>query len=86
VPAAKDSVRLFHAPGVLHCGGGAGPDQIDTLTALERWVEHGEAPERVVATKASSPLKRPLCAYPKLAKYKGKGDTNDPANFDCAAP
>jgi feruloyl esterase len=86
VPAAKDSVRLFLAPGVLHCGGGAGPDRIDTLTALERWVEHDTAPERVVATKANSPLTRPLCAYPKLAKYKGSGDTNDPTSFDCAAP
>ena len=86
VPAAKDSMRLFLAPGVLHCGGGAGPDRIDTLTALERWVEHGTAPERVVATKANSPLTRPLCAYPKLAKYKGSGDTNDPTSFDCAPP
>jgi feruloyl esterase len=86
VPAAKGSVRLFLAPGVLHCGGGAGPDKIDTLTALERWVEHGSAPERIVATKANSPLTRPLCAYPKLARYKGTGDTNDPASFDCGPP
>ena len=86
VPAAKDSVRLFLAPGVLHCGGGAGPDQIDTLTALERWVEHGAAPERIVATKANSPLTRPLCVYPRLARYKGTGDTNDPSSFDCEAP
>jgi feruloyl esterase len=86
VPAARDSVRLFLAPGVLHCGGGAGPDRLDTLSALERWVEQGSAPERIVATKANSPLKRPLCAYPQLARYKGSGDTNDPANFTCAAP
>ena len=86
VPAAKDSVRLFLAPGVLHCGGGAGPDQLDTLTALERWVERGSVPERLVATKANSPLTRPLCAYPRLARYKGGGDTNDAASFDCAAP
>ena len=86
VPAAKDSMRLVLAPGVLHCGGGAGPDQIDTLTALERWVEHGTPPERIVAKKANSPLTRPLCAYPRLAKYKGAGDTNDPASFDCAVP
>jgi feruloyl esterase len=86
VPAAKDGIRLFLAPGVLHCGGGAGPDQIDTLTALERWVEQGAAPTRLIAKKASSPLTRPLCAYPELAKYKGRGDTNDPASFDCTAP
>jgi feruloyl esterase len=86
VPAAKDSVRLFLAPGVLHCGGGAGPDRFDTLSALERWVEQGQAPVRIIATKANSPLKRPLCPYPQLAKYKGSGDTNDPASFDCAVP
>ena len=86
VPAAKDSVRLFLAPGVLHCRGGAGPDQIDTLTAMEQWVEHGEAPTRIIATKASSPLSRPLCPYPLEAKYQGSGDTNDAANFECGAP
>jgi len=86
VPDARDSLRLFLAPGVLHCGGGAGPDRIDTLTALERWVEQGAAPARLIATKANSALTRPLCAYPELAKYKGSGDTNDPASFDCAAP
>ena len=53
---------------------------------LEGWVEHGSAPERIVATKLNSPLTRPLCAYPRLARYKGSGDTNDPASFDCAAP
>ncbi len=26
---------------------------------------------------------RPLCPYPKWAKYNGKGDPNDAANFDC---
>ena len=26
VPASTDSVRLFLAPGVLHCGGGSGPN------------------------------------------------------------
>jgi feruloyl esterase len=29
---------------------------------------------------------RPLCPYPKLAKYKGDGESNDPANFTCAVP
>ena len=43
VPGGKDAVRLFLAPGVLHCGGGAGPDRFDALTALENWVEKGVA-------------------------------------------
>jgi len=86
VPASKDSVRLFLAPGVLHCGGGAGPDRFDSLTAMEQWVEKGKAPASMIATKANSPVSRPLCAYPQVAKYKGSGDTNDAANFACSAP
>jgi feruloyl esterase len=31
-------------------------------------------------------MTRPLCAYPKVVKYSGSGDTNDAANFTCAAP
>jgi len=30
-------------------------------------------------------LTRPLCAYPKVAHYKGTGDINDAASFSCAA-
>jgi feruloyl esterase len=26
---------------------------------------------------------RPLCAYPKVAKYKGSGSLEDAANFAC---
>jgi len=85
VPAAKDAVRLFLAPGVLHCGGGAGPDRFDALTALENWVEKGVAPASMIATKANSPISRPLCPYPQLSRYKGTGDVNDASNFVCSA-
>jgi feruloyl esterase len=85
VPSAKDDVRLFLAPGVLHCGGGAGPDRFDALTAMEQWVEHGTAPASMLATKANSPLSRPLCPYPQLPRYKGAGDPNSAANFVCSA-
>ncbi len=86
VPAAKDSMRLFLAPGVLHCGGGAGPDRFDSLTAMEQWIEKGIPPASMIATKANAPISRPLCPYPQLAKYKGTGDTNDAASFACSAP
>jgi len=85
VPAARDSTRLFLAPGVLHCGGGSGPDRFDTLAALENWVERGVPPASLLATKQGSPLSRPLCPYPALARYKGTGDPNDAASFECAA-
>ena len=86
VPASKEAVRLFLAPGVLHCGGGAGPDRFDTLTAMENWVEKGTAPATMLATKANSPVSRPLCPYPQLPRYKGAGDTNNAASYVCAAP
>jgi len=82
--------RLFMLPGVAHCRGGVGPDQFDMLTALENWVERGQAPASVLATRPAKPglpaLSRPLCPYPAAARYKGQGDPNDAANFTCQAP
>jgi Tannase and feruloyl esterase len=65
----------------------------DIQLAVEQWVEKGIAPDRIIATKyANEPgapprvqMTRPLCPYPKMAKYKGTGDTNDAANFVCEA-
>ncbi len=60
--------------------------------ALEQWVENGAAPGAIVATRyiednsaKGVQMTRPLCPYPEAAKYKGAGDTNDSANFECAA-
>ena len=80
--------RLFMAPGMAHCGGGTGPNSFDMQTALEQWVERGVAPDQILATRAVSGVVdrlRPLCPYPQVAVYKGKGDTNDAANFECRA-
>jgi feruloyl esterase len=63
---AQESVRLFLAPGVAHCRGGAGPDRVDWLSALDNWVDKGVAPEELPASKANSSLAWNLCAYPKL--------------------
>ena len=105
---AGEFFRLFMVPGMLHCGGGPGPNSFgqslaqarplsnapehDILSALERWVEQGVAPERIVAVKYvnDDPTQkiartRPLCAYPKSAVYKGTGSTDDAANFECRA-
>ena len=58
--------------------------------ALEEWVEEGKAPDAIVATKyvednsaKGVSMTRPLCPYPQVAVYKGTGDTNDSANFEC---
>jgi feruloyl esterase len=83
-PKAADSVRLFMAPGMNHCGGGDGPSRFDQVGALDAWVEKGAAPERVIASHPSGRT-RPLCPYPQVAKYKGSGSTDDAANFVCSA-
>jgi len=98
--------RAFLVPGLYHCAGGPGPiafgtaeppppSQVDAdhdiMRSLERWVEKGAAPDKVIGTKYvdNNPakgvaLQRPLCPYPQVAKYKGSGDMNDAANFTCA--
>jgi feruloyl esterase len=65
-PAAKDAMRLFIAPGMAHCRGGDGPDQVEWLGALEDWVEKGTAPKELPATRSESSLKWNLCAWPQL--------------------
>ena len=84
-----DFYRLFMAPGVAHCRGGSGPDRFDAVTALERWVEEGEAPNQLVAAKVvdgAVQRTRPLCPYPQVARYRGRGSIDDAASFACVAP
>jgi len=100
--------RAFLVPGLYHCTGGPGPIAFGTsgeppasqndaehniVRALQRWVESGTAPEKVVATKyvdneakKDVAFQRPLCPYPRVALYKGSGDMNDAANFSCEVP
>ena len=101
----QDFYRLFMVPGMAHCAGGAGPNvfgqifaapppsndaEHDILTALEHWVEHGVAPERIIATHYinNTPangvqLQRPLCPFPQVARLIGHGDPSDANSFRC---
>jgi feruloyl esterase len=85
----SEFMRLFMAPGVGHCGGGAGPAPSGQLEALLAWVEEGRAPDTLPATRRDQTgtltRSRPLCAYPLVAKYKGAGSTDDAVNFACSA-
>jgi feruloyl esterase len=89
-----DFLRLFMVPGMDHCGllSGPGINQMgfDPLSALEAWVERGIPPESLLATKKNKKGEtirtRPLCPYPQTTKYKGSGDINDSANFECVNP
>ena len=85
-PKMNDYVRMFMLPGVLHCGGGPGPDNADWAAAIDGWVESDQAPERIIAQKGSGAAvtrTRPLCAYPQHAVYSGSGSTDQAENFVC---
>jgi feruloyl esterase len=75
--------RLFMIPGMEHCAGGPGASSFDHMQVIVTWVEDGIAPDRIVASRPGRT--HPLCAYPKVARYTGKGNTDDAANYTCAA-
>jgi hypothetical protein len=98
---ATEFVRLYMVPGMQHCGGGPGPDsfgatpgpkedaQHSMSAALERWVETGIPPDKIIATKYAGKdvaRTRPLCPYPKVARYLGKGSTDEATSFTCVEP
>lgn len=91
----QKNVRLFSIPGSSHCSmSGVGPNNFDALTAIEDWVEKGKAPDALLAKLYSpnspmvdpskTPLRTmPLCKFPEMARYSGKGDIKDAANWSC---
>jgi feruloyl esterase len=88
-PKQDGFFRLFMAPGMLHCGGGPGPNQFDAVAALERWVEAGTPPDQIIASHVTQnrvDMTRPLCPYPQVAVWKGVGSTTDAASFVCREP
>jgi len=90
-PAALEETqrfaRLFMVPEMGHCAGGPGPTNFDPLVALERWVEDGVAPDRIIGSHlnpdSTVAFTRPLCPFPQEARYRGHGSVNDAANFVC---
>ncbi len=85
-----DIARLFTVPNMAHCSGGPATDQYDGLGALVKWVEQGEAPARIVArARPENPdvrtpgRTRPLCAWPRQARYNGSGSIEEAASFSC---
>ncbi|HEX2539455.1 MAG TPA: tannase/feruloyl esterase family alpha/beta hydrolase [Caldimonas sp.] len=96
---ASNFARLFLVPGMNHCGGGPSTDQFDMITPLVDWVERGIAPASVTAAargpgnpaavNADLPSTwaanrtRPLCPYPLVARYRGSGDVEQAASFEC---
>jgi hypothetical protein len=83
-PEVRDYLRLFLLPGVLHCGGGPGPSQVDWLEIIRKWVEDHIPPDKVIVSKIQDEevlMTRPVFPYPKKAIYDGTGDPNDAGSF-----
>ena len=80
----QEFARLFMAPGVGHCGGGIGPQPQGLFDAVVDWVENGQAPATITASRTSGGVTttRPLCMYPAMAAYGG-GEPNDAGSFVC---
>lgn len=78
-------VRYYLIPGFGH-GSGDFSAEWDSLSALDKWVETGKAPQNPVARDAGGAKAgrtRPLCEYPAYPKYKGTGSKDDAASFSC---
>jgi pimeloyl-ACP methyl ester carboxylesterase len=86
---AATFARLFLIPGMAHCGAGPSTDAFDSLAALDAWVDKGTAPDMMLAKARKTPdvpwpdRTRPLCVHPKVATYKGTGNLEDAASFEC---
>jgi pimeloyl-ACP methyl ester carboxylesterase len=96
---ASNFARFYRVPGMTHCQDGPAADQFDMLTPLVKWVEQGQAPDSVMASvrgpgnpagaNASVPASwsptrsRPLCPYPKVARYIGFGSIDVAGAFAC---
>jgi hypothetical protein len=79
-------VRFYLMPGVGH---GTGPfhPAIDSLSALDAWVENGTAPETLQMSDLNTATlgrTRPLCRYPLWPKFTGS-DANSAASFTCVS-
>jgi feruloyl esterase len=85
-PEKSTGTRLFMIPGMGHCAGGDGPFMFDAVSTLDKWVETGHAPERIVVSNppGAPPRTRPLCPHPQEAVYSGTGSTDDAKNFKCS--
>lgn len=79
-----DWFRFYVAPGVNHCSGGTGPQPQNLFGVLVDWVESGAVPDSILSRGGSlNPARtRPLCPYPKTAKYIG-GDPEAAESFEC---
>lgn len=83
-----DDLRLFMMPGAAHCLGGYGPSFVNSLDMVDQWLETEQAPDQTPAfwldaTTMQIEGSRLICAYPKVPKYKGKGNIREYTSYEC---
>lgn len=83
--AWNDAARFYMVPGMGHCGGGNAYDNFDLLGPMVDWVESGEAPGAVTASRRQSEAQMPLCPHPSYPHYTG-GDADDAESYECRMP
>jgi Tannase and feruloyl esterase len=79
-------VRYYEVPGYGHSVSADFNAGWDSVSALENWVENGQAPRNQVVEDKNLPTgtrTRPLCDYPNWPRYNGHGDVNQAASFHC---
>lgn len=84
--AWDEASRFYMVPGMAHCAGGNAFDQFDMLGAVVEWVEDGNVPEAIEASRRDRPgVTRSLCPFPSYARFNG-GDASKAASFICTQP
>jgi len=85
--AMRSFVRYYKVPGLSH-GFGTFNAKYDDLTALDNWVQSGQAPEELLAVDENTDgrgRRRPMCVYPRWPKFAGQvgASLDEPRNFTC---
>ena len=82
-------LQLYLVPGMHHCNGGVNVDRFDLMTPLINWVEGGVIPQGLTGHRVEQgkvTRTRPLCAWPRVSRYRGTGSIDAHENFACVEP
>lgn len=93
IAGGNQAGELGTSPNAVHSVPGFSDGRHDALLALMDWVEKGQAPDEIIATKWKNDTagaleverQRPLCPYPTQARYKGHGNVGDASSWHCAS-
>jgi len=85
--------RFYLIPGFPHTGRITAPPNVpvpqsslgrdEMFTALQNWVEAGEAPGTLTVTSSDDSASLPLCVYPAKITYDGSGPVKAASSYSC---